>query len=107
MNLCECESLVDRTGLVFLPLTVLAGVARLTGCALVASVSKALTGGREPVQKKKKKSTSEESEKQLGVTATLCCGGSSCASGMYKKQELLNIAQQGRVCQRDKNTTHD
>lgn len=44
---------VDRTGLVFLPLAVLAGVARLTGCALIASISKALTGGREPVQEKK------------------------------------------------------
>lgn len=88
----------------FLPLTVLAGVAGLTGCALIASISEALTGGREPVQKKKM-STSEESEKQLGVAAALCCGRAK--KGIPALQEALNVAQQGRVCQRDKNTTHD
>lgn len=34
-----------------LPFAVLAGVARLAGCALVAAVSKAFTGGREPARK--------------------------------------------------------
>lgn len=36
-----------------LPFTVLAGVPRLTGSTLVASISKALTGGGEPGRKKK------------------------------------------------------
>lgn len=36
----------------FLPLAVLARVARLAGCTLVATVSEALTGGREPVREK-------------------------------------------------------
>lgn len=35
----------------FLPLAVLASVARLAGCALVATVSEALTGGGEPARK--------------------------------------------------------
>lgn len=40
---------INTTCRVILPFTVLASVSRLTGSTLVASISKALTGGGEPV----------------------------------------------------------
>lgn len=54
-----------------LPFTVLASVPRLTGCTLVASISKTLAGGGEPVQKQVW--ISPESNKWLVVRSVFFC----------------------------------
>lgn len=74
---------IERACWVFLPLTVLASVPRLTGSALVASVSKALTGGGEPVVTvthidmkllaQKHYSLSTKPNKLFNVTFVFCC----------------------------------